>query len=76
MNGFLKIVFIISFFSYPIAKAQSFQPRVNFGQADLRVTMARPGNLPLNRLWATYQHFLYHEIYRISLFLILNGRIG
>jgi len=35
--------------------------------------MLRPGNLPLNRLWVTSQHFPYHEIYRISAFLILNG---
>lgn len=78
MNGFLKIVFIISFFSYPIAKAQSFSTKGQFwasgltgndgpfGQSAFESSMGYIPTFSLSRDLSDFTLFDFEWAYRLD----------
>ena len=78
MNGFLKIVFIISFFSYPIAKAQSFSTKGQFwasgltgndgpsGQSAIESSIGYIPTFSLSRDLSDFTFFDFEWAYRLD----------
>lgn len=78
MNDFLKIVFIISFFSYPIAKAQSFSTKGQFwasgltgndapsGQSAFESSMGYIPTFSLSRDLSEFTFFDFEWAYRLD----------
>ena len=78
MNGFLKIVFIISFFSYPIVKAQSFSTKGQFwasgltgndgpsGQSAFESSMGYIPTFSLSRDLSDFTFFDFEWAYRLD----------